>query len=107
MVAIDNLQKGQNVPQWQAQAWHNGEALELSSDTLKGQAYILYFYPKDDTPGCTIETKDFNSLLILFSNAILEHKLHIADCVLVAFEVKIERIMLSNLVLKSTKFQSF
>jgi peroxiredoxin Q/BCP len=24
---------------------------------------ILYFYPKDDTPGCTIETNDFNKLL--------------------------------------------
>ena len=27
---------------------------------------ILYFYPKDDTPGCTLETKDFNSLLYKF-----------------------------------------
>ena len=23
---------------------------------------ILYFYPKDDTPGCTLETKDFSKL---------------------------------------------
>ncbi len=27
---------------------------------------VLYFYPKDDTPGCTIETKDFNKLLSKF-----------------------------------------
>ena len=27
---------------------------------------VLYFYPKDDTPGCTIETNDFNKLLIKF-----------------------------------------
>ena len=27
---------------------------------------VLFFYPKDDTPGCTIETKDFNKLLIKF-----------------------------------------
>ena len=27
---------------------------------------ILYFYPKDDTPGCTIETNDFNKLLSKF-----------------------------------------
>jgi len=27
---------------------------------------VLYFYPKDNTPGCTIETKDFNSLLSQF-----------------------------------------
>ena len=29
-------------------------------DTL-GKYVVLYFYPKDDTPGCTLETKDFNS----------------------------------------------
>ena len=27
---------------------------------------MIYFYPKDDTPGCTIETNDFNSLLTKF-----------------------------------------
>ena len=27
---------------------------------------VLYFYPKDDTPGCTIETNDFNRLLSKF-----------------------------------------
>ena len=32
----------------------------------KGKIVILYFYPKDDTPGCTLETKDFNSLLLKF-----------------------------------------
>ncbi|WP_084186771.1 peroxiredoxin [Andreprevotia chitinilytica] len=26
---------------------------------LKGQAFILYFYPKDNTPGCTTEGNDF------------------------------------------------
>ena len=30
----------------------------------KGKMVILYFYPKDDTPGCTLETKDFNSSII-------------------------------------------
>ena len=28
---------------------------------IKSKFTILYFYPKDDTPGCTLETKDFNS----------------------------------------------
>ena len=28
---------------------------------------VLYFYPKDNTPGCTIETNDFNKLLSKFS----------------------------------------
>ena len=32
----------------------------------QGKYVILYFYPKDDTPGCTIETIDFNKLLPKF-----------------------------------------
>ena len=32
----------------------------------QGKYVILYFYPKDDTPGCTIETNDFNKLLTKF-----------------------------------------
>ena len=32
-----------------------------------GKYVVLYFYPKDNTPGCTIETNDFNKLLSKFS----------------------------------------
>ena len=35
-------------------------------DTL-GSFVVIYFYPKDDTPGCTIETNDFNKLLPRFN----------------------------------------
>ena len=31
-----------------------------------GKYVVLYFYPKDDTPGCTIETNDFNKLISKF-----------------------------------------
>jgi peroxiredoxin Q/BCP len=31
-----------------------------------GNYVVLYFYPKDDTPGCTIETNEFNKLLPKF-----------------------------------------
>lgn len=31
----------------------------VSSSTLKGKPIVLFFYPKDDTPGCTIECKEF------------------------------------------------
>ena len=34
----------------------------LSSATLTGQPYVLYFYPKADTPGCTTEGQDFSAL---------------------------------------------
>ena len=30
---------------------------------------VIYFYPKDDTPGCTIETKDFSKLYKKFTKA--------------------------------------
>ena len=32
---------------------------EISLVDLTGQNVVLYFYPKDDTPGCTIEAQDF------------------------------------------------
>ena len=31
-----------------------------------GKYVVIYFYPKDDTPGCTIETNDFNKLMPKF-----------------------------------------
>jgi len=37
----------------------------ILKDTL-GKYVVLYFYPKDDTPGCTIETNEFNKLLPKF-----------------------------------------
>jgi peroxiredoxin Q/BCP len=49
---------------------------DLETDTgrvalsaLKGQTVVLYFYPKDDTPGCTNEGKDFSALLPQFEKA--------------------------------------
>ena len=34
----------------------------LTSDDLIGRYTVLYFYPKDDTPGCTIEGNEFTAL---------------------------------------------
>ena len=33
-----------------------------------GKYIVIYFYPKDDTPGCTIETNDFNKSLLNLKN---------------------------------------
>jgi len=41
----------------------------LSLKALKGQKVVLYFYPKDSTPGCTIEGKDFTELHNAFEKA--------------------------------------
>ena len=42
----------------------DGKIFELNK--IKNKYIVIYFYPKDDTPGCTIETNDFNSLLQKF-----------------------------------------
>ncbi len=45
----------------------NGEVVPLRS--LKGQAVVIYFYPKDDTPGCTIEAKGIRDSYAKFREA--------------------------------------
>lgn len=44
-----------------------GGALRLSA--LKGRIVVLYFYPKDDTSGCTAEAIDFSRLKPAFEKA--------------------------------------
>ena len=50
------LQQGDQAPDFTARN-QNGEAVSLAD--FKGKNIILYFYPKDDTPGCTAESCDF------------------------------------------------
>jgi thioredoxin-dependent peroxiredoxin len=38
----------------------------VSNESLKGKTYFLYFYPKDDTPGCTTEACQLNDNLTQF-----------------------------------------
>ncbi|HWL65309.1 MAG TPA: peroxiredoxin, partial [Actinomycetota bacterium] len=50
------LQKGDEAPDFEmtdqgGKTWSLGE--------LRGQKFVLYFYPADDTPGCTKESCDF------------------------------------------------
>ncbi len=42
-----------------------GSAMKLAD--FAGQAVVLYFYPKDDTTGCTKEAQEFSALLADFS----------------------------------------
>src|SRR3984957_5346047 len=44
-----------------------GHAFKLSD--LKGQPVVLYFYPKDSTPGCTTEAQQFRDLYPKFKRA--------------------------------------
>ena len=41
----------------------------VSSTSLAGKPYVIYFYPKDDTPGCTKEACDFRDNLKAFNSA--------------------------------------
>lgn len=41
----------------------------LSSASLAGRPYVLYFYPKDNTPGCTTESCDFRDNFARFQAA--------------------------------------
>ena len=35
---------------------------KLASKDLRGSRFVLYFYPRDNTPGCTVEGSDFRDL---------------------------------------------
>ncbi len=41
----------------------------VSSESLTGKPAVVYFYPKDDTPGCTTEARQFNDNLQQFQQA--------------------------------------
>jgi peroxiredoxin Q/BCP len=51
------LEVGQQAPAFQG-INQNGETISLNG--LKGKRIILYFYPKDNTPGCTAEACSLN-----------------------------------------------
>ena len=59
------LQTGQKAPDFTS-VDQNNQSVSLS-DYLGSKNVILYFYPKDDTPGCTIEANDFTRLADEFS----------------------------------------
>lgn len=58
------LEPGRLVPDF-SMPTDTGEA--VSRDSLKGKPFVLYFYPKDDTSGCTKEAQAFTELAADFS----------------------------------------
>ena len=54
---MTNLSKGDKAPEFEGMNQF-GEKLSLTG--FKGKKLILYFYPKDNTPGCTAETCNLN-----------------------------------------------
>jgi len=53
------LEEGQKAPDFLLPSTANRE---ISLEEFKGKKIVLYFYPKDDTPGCSIEARDFQTL---------------------------------------------
>jgi len=53
---MTTLKEGDKAPDFTAKD-QNGKMVSLTD--FKGKTVILYFYPKDDTPGCTAEACDF------------------------------------------------
>ncbi len=49
---MTTLKSGDNAPKFSATDQHGKQ---ISLESLKGKKVVLYFYPKDDTPGCTVE----------------------------------------------------
>jgi thioredoxin-dependent peroxiredoxin len=60
------LEEGKVAPKFTLKD-QDGKSVSLSS--FKGQKVVVYFYPKDDTPGCTKEACQFNDNLRKFSNS--------------------------------------
>ena len=60
------VQNGDPAPDFELPT-ENGEKLKLAK--LKGKPVVVYFYPKDDTSGCTSEAKDFSAMAAQFQKA--------------------------------------
>ena len=58
------IEEGKKAPAFTLEN-EKGEKVRLAD--LAGKWVILYFYPEDDTPGCTIEAQDFTSDLKAFA----------------------------------------
>ena len=63
------LSEGDDVPDFSLKA-ANGKLVKKSD--LKGKKYVVYFYPKDFTPGCTTEAAEFARDYKKFKNADIE-----------------------------------
>ncbi|MEI5679429.1 MULTISPECIES: peroxiredoxin [unclassified Mesorhizobium] len=63
---MTELSAGDNAPDFELPRDGGGK---LSLASLRGQKVVLYFYPKDDTSGCTAESIDFSLLKPDFEKA--------------------------------------
>ena len=65
---VTTLEKEQNAPKFSAKD-SQGNSYDLDGINALGKTVILYFYPKDDTPGCTTQACGFRDNMSLLDNA--------------------------------------
>ena len=66
---MDGPRLGERAPEFEAKG-QDGNTVSLAS--FRGKPVVLYFYPKDDTPGCTAEACSFrDSMTILRDRGIV------------------------------------
>lgn len=63
---MSNVALNQPVPEFTAQATSDKE---ISLSALRGRNVVIYFYPKDSTPGCTTEGQEFRDRYEQFQSA--------------------------------------
>jgi peroxiredoxin Q/BCP len=59
------LETGSALPEFSLPAT---SGVTISSTALRGKKAVIYFYPKDSTPGCTLEGQDFRDLHAQFQS---------------------------------------
>ncbi|HET7542869.1 MAG TPA: peroxiredoxin [Polyangiaceae bacterium] len=63
------LSEGATAPNF---SLHTDQGVKVTLSALQDKPLVLFFYPKDDTPGCTIECKEFRD-----ARAEFVHKAHV------------------------------
>jgi len=64
--SVPTLAEGDKAPSFELPDHAGGT---VSSESLAGHPYVLYFYPKDDTPGCTTQACGFRDSIADFEGA--------------------------------------
>ena len=67
MIAATMPEVGEKAPSFSLSALPDGKAVKLAD--FKGKKVVLYFYPKDMTPGCTSQACDFRDANEAFAGA--------------------------------------
>jgi peroxiredoxin Q/BCP len=57
MIAFVMISEGDTVPKFELE---DSDGNKIKSMDLKGKKHVIYFYPKDFTPGCTTEADEFS-----------------------------------------------